>query len=160
MTSTAIRLHRIETEVAGVKVAAHARTWRERNPEKATRIYGAVDAFAAEQLAAEPYSGEHLYDEKIQPAMWAALGEDGQAEMTAKLKEYRAWKRQTIKVARQGLTDLLTELAQTEGWDIRDTKLTFSVHAGCSCPCSPGFILAPGAYNTALGYLPVDLFIG
>lgn len=90
------------------------------------RIYGALDALAPEEMAKEPHTGY---------AIPVSDRTEAEEQMS---KEWAAWKRNTLKVAKAELIRLLAAVLDE---DIRPSQITFNIHAGCSCPCSPGFIV-------------------
>lgn len=118
------------------------------NRTKTTRVYGAVDTWAKAEDDAMPYAGEWLYTAKEQPRLYAELSEADREVMDAKVAEYQTWKKNTLKVAREGMKPAILELLdatdlvfipKVEG---QAPRFGFSIHAGCSsCPCSPGFVL-------------------
>lgn len=90
------------------------------------RVYGALNALAPEEMAKEPHKGYRI------PMVDRTDAEEQMA------KEWSAWKRRTVKVAK---TELIRLLEAVQDEDIAPAQITFSLHAGCSCPCSPGFIV-------------------
>lgn len=90
------------------------------------RVYGALDALAPEEMAKEPHKGYAI------PITDRTEAEEQMA------KEWAAWKRVTLKAAKAELIRLLAAVLDE---DIAPRQITFSIHAGCTCPCSPGFIV-------------------
>jgi len=134
------------------------------NRIKSTRVYGAVDTFAAVEMESEPYVGQFLFTERIQPGMWANMSEADREEMTVKITEWSTWKRNIAKLARAGAVAALTRLVGEQQFDYRpkkdsDTKIRmrFDQKAGCGCGCSPGMVLE-GQLVDANGS-PVDIWI-
>lgn len=81
-----------------------------------------------------------------------------QVEWDAHMRDYRALRRQVLAEVRAQLTDIFAQFndagSQLEGLTIE--KMRFSDKAGCSCGCSPGFII--DGVVTYLG-TPVDLYL-
>ena len=102
-----------------------------RSFDAKTRVFGAVDALAPELAALEPKCIWHQPEteaEKLQDKVW------------------NAWKSQTKKAASQRLSLLISQLAEKPCKGIEfvlsdPAKNTFSSKAGCTCGCSPGFVL-------------------
>lgn len=124
-----------------------------REYSKNTRVYNAPQALAPELMKLEPFannygegyisiplpSPERSVEDNVRAAMW------------------RAWQRETTKVARMRLLALLTDTLAPELPDLAmPTKARFSDTAGCTCPCSPGFILDARMTYTRR---PIDLWI-
>lgn len=62
-------------------------------------------------------------------------------------KAWDAFNKKVVEAQRAVLVSALAALNRESGHDLflRDTKLSFSKHAGCRvCPCSPGFIITGG----------------
>ena len=151
-------------ELEDFKVTINGRSFQESPTQryKKTRLYGVLDTFVKETLDAEPYQGEFLYTEKIQPGMWAELSESDREAMTVKTKTWNVWKRQCTLAGKKQLRKALQQLEKVEGirleWDdAQKQEIEFSVYAGCSCPCSPGFILK-GFINADGIVGPVDVW--
>lgn len=114
-----------------------------------TRIYGAVDALAADAAA-------KLDTNASRPAYGEGDGftDEGRA---AHLSEYKRLKSAAIAAVKVALVEPLIALHEQLGRPGTDVPTTsFSMRAGCStCPCSPGFIL-----NTrwTLNGNPVDVW--
>lgn len=70
-------------------------------------------------------------------------------------RAYDGFNRRYIKAARAELKAVLAALAEAGMVDAGATA-SFSRHAGCSCPCSPGFILSA---RVRLNGKPVDLHV-
>ena len=91
------------------------------------RVYGALDALVPDMMLVEPYRDVAI------PVAGRNRAEEAQS------KAWAAWKRETLKVAKARLIQLLEAVTDE---DIDPKQITFSQHAGCSsCPCSPGFIV-------------------
>ena len=57
-------------------------------------------------------------------------------------KEWRAYNKLELKIQRTGFNDEVSEIiSEAIGRKIDLVNAQFSRYAGCSCPCSPGFIL-------------------
>jgi len=50
--------------------------------------------------------------------------------------------------------EVIPELFRRLGLDLNKVKLSWSQKAGCTCPCSPGFIVKP-----ITGDIPYDIFV-
>lgn len=130
--------------------------WRGRNLRhsewaKTTRVYGALDALVPELMALEPFtdlaiplsSPARSVEDNVRAAMW------------------KAWQRETVKVGADRLVDLLrtafaTDVDGDTAYPVPTERPKFSTTAGCSCPCSPGFILD---VRIAEAGHPIDLWI-
>ena len=125
----------------------------ERHAWKPTRVHGAIDALGGE-LA------ELLEVNSMKPV--SGPGRDdfaNDAERNAHMREYRLVKRRLTAHVREQLVEIFEtfDAATPALLGLRDTKMKFSIHAGCTmCPCSPGFILS----NTVI-YRgePVDIHV-
>lgn len=173
MNRTAARKANYVATVADVAVTASFRhlgydlSWGEfrKNRDKTTRVYGALDALAAAEMAQEPFVGEFLFTAKEQPTRYARLDDVDRAKMDRKVAEWRKWRNATVKAARERLAPLLVRFIAENDFNYvpkkaTDTKVRmhFSIYAGCSsCPCSPGLVLE-GQLKDAEG-TPVDLWV-
>lgn len=114
-----------------------------------SRVYGAPDVLAADLNALEP---EWVHQ---------TSKDDGDDVTRVKGAIWRAWRDTTKKIVQSRLTTLLREVG-TQGVIGLYTGeggldgTTFSYKAGCSCGCSPGFIL-PSIWR--VGGTNVDLFL-
>lgn len=118
---------------------------------KRTRVFGAIDTLGdapSAQLDANterPVSGPGLDD----------FATD--ADRATHLREYRTLKRQVTAHVRARLIPILEAFANAPtALENIITEMNFSINAGCSCPCSPGFILR--GVITCEGQ-PVDLWL-
>ena len=133
-------------DIDGVLVSLRPRNYGDRSYQSKSRVYGAIDTLVPDLNALEPqYVPEFV-------------GYDYDDATRLKGKIWRAWRDGTKKVAQQRLADLMERLAaaQPEGVSIPTGDITFSYKAGCSCGCSPGFILSATARN---GYRNADIFL-
>lgn len=96
-------------------------------------LYGAVDVLAKDIDLLEPdyvaYTDENSTDvERVKEKIWLT------------------WRDSMKKIAGQRLSVLLQRLVEADIEDVSFSddlldKVTFSFKAGCSCGCSPGFVL-------------------
>jgi hypothetical protein len=100
----------------------------------AARMYGACDALIPALNAAEP------------PYV-AYTDEDSTPEEIAAEKAWLSWRRRALKAAKAQVTELLAALGETKA------KATFSYKAGCTCGCSPGFVIKGSTFGN------VDLWV-
>lgn len=139
---------RHELEINGTHVTLIQRRrseMSEREYCKKTRVFGAVPTLApAESIELDKWTETpvtHQFKEE-QPEEAARI-----------MKGYSKAKRAVVRVAKAKLNDLLdVGTLGTQGVRVQ----SFSVYAGCSCPCSPGFVL-----DGVLRWngVPVDVFI-
>lgn len=114
------------------KLKRISRTSVGRNYYAKSRVYGAIDALAPECVALEP---EWVHEVK---------GEVADPVTRVKGKIWRAWRDGTKAIAAERLSALIAKAIEdkVEGFEhLTSAKVTFSYKAGCSCGCSPGFIL-------------------
>jgi|SRR5690606_33852976 len=130
------RLFVIETETLTITAVRRGRDER-GYWTKATRVYGALDALAPELMKLEPFANN--YGEGYHSIPLA--GPERSAEDDVRAAMWQAWSRATTKVGGKRLMELLDEAVRAGYLTGVGTKAKFSVKAGCSCPCSPGFIL-------------------
>lgn len=88
------------------------------------RIYGAVDALSANLVAQEPRYVAYT-DENSTEA-------DREAE-----KVWRAWRKATLRATTKKVKEVAALLAD----DATQASVRFSYTAGCTCGCSPGYVL-------------------
>ena len=106
---------------------------KSRNWTSKARVYGAVDVLAKDIDLLEPdyvaYTDENSTDvERVKEKIWLT------------------WRDSMKKIAGQRLSVLLQRLVEADIEDVSFSddlldKVTFSFKAGCSCGCSPGFVL-------------------
>jgi hypothetical protein len=112
---------------------------------KTTRVYGAPDALAADLLELEPFQGVSIpYTQET----------DAERVMA---KTWAAWRNSTTKVVTERLRPILVGLADHLEMGSALSSIKFSQKAGCSCPCSPGFVL--GDRVLINGTTPVDIWL-
>lgn len=111
-----------------VQVSLSERTYDRHNKRAfraKTRLYGAVDALSADLTAQEPryvaYTDENSTDA------------DREAE-----KAWRAWRKATLRATTKKVKEVAALLADQDD----QTSVRFSYTAGCTCGCSPGYILS------------------
>jgi hypothetical protein len=106
-------------------------SYTERGYWSATRVYGALDTFATELMTKV---------EKNCATPITAEVQQNDPEFAAKhMAEYRSLKGHSVRKAK---TEMLAALADVLNEDqIVELSAKFSGRAGCSCPCSPGFVL-------------------
>lgn len=138
------------TEINGHKAMVSARTrgWRER--AKNARIYVELDdAYEAEFRRVQPVTPEafaHLplptyeRDGKMVPHVHTTRGQIPELD-----KAWDAANRDWIRMAREAT------VAGLVGAGLAVPTLRFSKKAGCSCPCSPGFIATSGLFVPDMG---------
>lgn len=123
-----------------------------REAQKTTRVYGALDTLVPELMKLEPFAnnyGEGYYAIPVS-------GPARSVEDNVRGAIWHGWKRETIKVATSRLLALLEEAFAGQE-DIKlPTVARFSQKAGCTCPCSPGFVLDT---RVTRDRRPVDLWI-
>lgn len=98
-----------------------------------TRMYGAVDSLIPGVNAEEP--------------PFAFSTEDSAPEVVAAEKAWLSWRRRALKATKAQVTELLAALGETTA------EATFSRTAGCSCGCSPGFVIKGSRFGN------VDLWV-
>lgn len=147
-----------EIEVRDVLITGRMRSeadssnWT-REGKKTSRVYGALDALVPELLRLEPFTGNYgddQYDIPIKEDPARTVEDDVRSAM------YDGWKRATLKVAGERLVSLLQVAFAGTAWAYEGDAPRFSQTAGCSCPCSPGFVLPT---RIRLGQRNVDLHI-
>jgi len=116
----------------------------ERSFYAKTRVFGAVDAL-------EP-AGKAKFDELLDELF--KLERDGDDRANDVKKQMNRARRETLKNTKTKLVALLGAMSDVFG---RQPEVqTFSAKAGCSCGCSPGFILTS---RLSIDGKPVDLWI-
>jgi hypothetical protein len=112
-------------------------------------VYGAISTLSPEL--------QRELDEWTTPAVTAELKRSDPVEAARIMHGYRVARRRVLRDAREKLTELLTGVAPTfdatDGWS---PVARFSGTAGCSCGCSPGFVLDR---CLRVNGRPVDLWI-
>lgn len=112
-----------------------------------SKAYDVANVFAPELVVLEPFTDYSIpfkpvdADDKVRASMWSA------------------WKRETMKIAAQRLQEFL-DLLELECDAIStsfDAPHRFSFKAGCSCGCSPAFILG-GHFKVDGQVYPVDIY--
>jgi methylaspartate ammonia-lyase len=112
-----------------------------RDYSKTTRVYGALDALVPELMAEEPYadmaipSDPELAVDKLRARIW------------------NSWRAGATAAGIEMMTAFLREVSENVvGVDVNPdatlAKVKFNQYAGCSCPCSPGFVLAGQVKST------------
>lgn len=74
-------------------------------------------------------------------------------------KIWRAWRDGTKAVVSERLSELVSKLRETQFLQrsgLSSDAVTFSYRAGCSCGCSPGFIL-DGVIRS--DWIPADIYL-
>lgn len=118
---------------------------------KTTRVYGAMDALAPELIVLEPFAGNYGEDAYSIP-----LPDPDRSDAdNVRAVMWDAWKRETTKVVAARLVALLAETIG-EGYELPVKTPRFSQTAGCTCPCSPGFVMDVRVTHNGR---PVDLWI-
>lgn len=135
-------------EFDGVLISFRDKDTDRRSYEAKARVFGAVDALVADL-------------NEIEPKYILRTDEDSTDVERVQEKVWLAWRDTTKKIAAQRLSTLVSKLVEVgiEGvtFDLDDpAKNTFSYKAGCSCGCSPGFVLDG---RIAKGYKRVDMFL-
>jgi hypothetical protein len=159
---TQAKVVKIEQEIGEFTISATVRTNQPRDYkefDKKTRVYGALDALVPELLENEPHTDKAI-PFKVDREDFDT--EEAFLAMKAAKSEYNSWRIRTTKAAKAKLLPLLAEFINSQP-DIREAKYgnvlkaEFSRTAGCSCPCSPGFVLSSRILTTA--FMPVDFWI-
>lgn len=111
-----------------------------------TRVYGAINTLSPEL--------NRELERWTQIPVTDALRQSDPDEVNRIMEHYRRARRAVIGDARRGLTELLVHVSGDLNQDVRVSH--FSSSAGCSCGCSPGFVL-----TACLRFeeRPIDLFI-
>lgn len=132
-------------QVGDLKVTMLERGWDERNRGKKTRVYGAVDALVPELNAElEKWTAPAV------PSVTSQFMSEQPEEAKRILQGYNKARRACTREAKKRLTALLAAAGIEAGVQ------GFSVYAGCSCPCSPGFILDRAV---RINHAPVDIWV-
>lgn len=125
-----------------------------REGQKKTRVYGALDALVPELMKLEPYTGADYYRIPAGPAEYRS------AEDNVRAAIWNAWKRETTQAGAKALVELLSAAFSTaigtEMITYDGARPKFSQTAGCSCPCSPGFVLGE---RMTYGTKAIDLWV-
>lgn len=139
-----------ELEINGVSLTLIERQQFEngrpnRHYWKNTRVYGAIPTLAPEEAAE--------LDKWTSPPVTHQMKEEQPEEAARIMKGYSKAKRAATRAAAKKLNDILdVGSLGTQGIRVKN----FSIHAGCSCPCSPGFILDG---DVRWNDRPVDIWI-
>lgn len=128
--------------IDGIVVTLVPRDWRgdRRTYYSKSRVYGAVEALAADLNSLEPE--------------WVPEPVGVEADDVTRLKGkiWRAWRDGTKAIVAQRLSELMEKLTDS----LPDYTVRFSYKAGCSCGCSPGFILSGKVRDDGE---PADIFL-
>lgn len=108
--------------------------YNKRAYRAATRMYGAVDSLIPALNA-------------VEPDFTAYTDENSSPEEIAAEKAWMSWRRRALKATKAQVVELLAALGEDTA------EATFSSTAGCSCGCSPGFIIKGGSFGN------VDLWV-
>jgi hypothetical protein len=123
------------------RTGEEAKSWT-REGRKTTRVYGALDALVPGLMKLEPFAGNYGDDAYAIPA---GPAEYRSAEDNVRAAIWNAWKRETVKAGADALVKMLADVFATaiNGTMVHfdGARPKFSQTAGCSCPCSPGFVL-------------------
>lgn len=142
------------TEHDGIRVKVITRSTSASSNEyfSRTRVYGAMDALSPE-LTKE-------CDRWTNPPVTEQFRHENPREADRIMKGYRTARRRAIADAKRKLNALLVKVTDELGLDGDGKEIAvarFSTEAGCSCGCSPGFILqATVRMNVTM---PVDIFV-
>jgi hypothetical protein len=135
--------------IDGVTVTLIPREWGSgsRAWGAKSRVYGAIEALGADLAGMEP--------------QWVPEPKGVESDPVTKLKGkiWRAWRDGTKAIVAERLSELASKLGTKVGpsvGELSSAKVTFSYKAGCSCGCSPGFILDGRVKD---GYAPADIFL-
>ena len=152
-TATAFQLETLENKqqrvvIDGVEVRFISRGYNLNRREYAAKAqaYGVAEALAPELDALEPkyiaYTDENSTDvQRVQEQMW------------------RAWRDSTKRIATERLSQLIEKLQHVEGLVMpQSADVKFSYKAGCSCGCSPGWVLSDTVRQDK-GWRNVDLYL-
>ena len=110
--------------------------YNKREFRSKTRMYGATDALIPALSAAEP-------------RYIARTDENSSPEDIAAEKEWLAWRRKALRASTAAVKAVLAQTGL-------GTDAKFSYKAGCSCGCSPGYVIEGGPANTDLFVRPLD----
>lgn len=151
----AFEAHTALFTVKAIYRGREAQPWTKEG-KKTTRVFGAMDTLVPELTKLEPFAdnyGEGYYSIPL-------AGPERSAEDNVRSAIWAAWKRETTKVAASRLMELLVTAFKPAGEDSHYELPTalprFSATAGCSCPCSPGFVLDVRIMHDRQ---PVDLWV-
>jgi hypothetical protein len=138
MTKT---IERTTVTIDGYTLTFSSRSSRDRRAYASkTRVYGAIDA-AADLAALEP--------------KWVAepVGQVADDVTRVQGATWRGWRDMTKKIVAERLSALIEKLIAEDLHfnELSSAKVTFSQKAGCSCGCSPGFILDGRVHDGAWG---------
>lgn len=128
-----------------VKLVRRSSSGDRRSYMSKTRVYGAVEALAADLNALEP--------------QWVSepVGVEVDAATKLKGKIWRAWRDGTKSIVAERLSTLIEKLIEQGVIELPSAKATFSHKAGCSCGCSPGYILSDRVEID--GWKPADIYL-
>lgn len=132
---------RTEIIIDGVVITLCPRSTKDGRTYRAkTRVYGAIEALAPDLTALEPE--------------WVpeTVGVDYDDATRLKGKIWRAWRDGTKKAVAERLSALMEKATDS----LSSYAVTFSYKAGCTCGCSPGFVL-DGTIED--GYAPADIWL-
>jgi hypothetical protein len=134
----------------GLKITAIARDIRDgRSYGSKTRVYGAIDALSLELV------GE--LDKWTATSVTEQFQREHPDEARRIMRGYRKARRAVVTDARRKLNELFADVRVMTTFDGHVGEVShFSVKAGCSCSCSPGFVLRRTVH---VDHRPVDLWI-
>lgn len=136
-----------------IRVTARHRRGREaqvyrREWAKPTRVYDVLDALVPTLMELEPFKDYAIPD--VAPQHMSP-------EDRTRAAMWNSWKNQVTKEGAKGLISILDGLVECHAIDSYGEKAPrFSFTAGCSCPCSPGFILGEKLTFAGAG---IDLWV-
>lgn len=106
-----------------------------------------VTSRTAREMGSCPTKGRVFTDwqpSEIEPEPTGPLCSDPTCSCRGREVDHKVWKAFNRRVTKVWRDELTTILADHWGVDPAEVKVRFSVHAGCSCPCSPGWVVESG----------------
>lgn len=135
---------------AGVTVRVRPRPFNvsQREYNSKTRVYGAIESLASAKFAE--------VERWTETPVTAQLERTNPREAVRIMRGYRSARRAAVTESRVKLVELLAHLVTVLDGSEPPTVARFSTKAGCSCDCSPGFILNE---RVTVNGVPTDIWI-
>lgn len=151
---TKIIIDGITVELARRSSSGDRRTYMSK-----TRVYGALEALAPDLNALEPQwvSEPGATCVRTLREKETAVGVEVDDATKLKGKIWRAWRDGTKSIVAERLSTLIEKLIEQGVIELPSAKATFSHKAGCSCGCSPGYILSDRVEID--GWKPADIYL-